>query len=85
MIELPEPGCRLGYTHDQIVDIMGDQLEDFYEWMYGQTGAICEGRQYNRKTGEYEEACGGVAHGTVCYRWDVERYIEGGIAKEIWD
>ncbi len=29
--------------------------------------------------------CAGNPHGPVFYRWDVERYVEGGFAKEIFD
>lgn len=90
MMELPnyagqEPLCKYGYTNSQIEEIMGDDLDNFIEWMYGQTMMICEGRAYNHETKEYEEACGGVSHGTVFFNWDVQRYLEGGLAKEYWD
>ena len=63
---LPEPECRHGYTRAQVEQIMGDRINDFYRWMYGQTVARCEGR-----------SCQGV-HGIVTYRSDVMQYLDGG-------
>jgi hypothetical protein len=36
--------------------------------------------------GSYENTeCAAAPHGTVVYSHDLNRYIEGGIAKAIWD
>ena len=75
MIE--EPECRMGYTHPQLVRILGERLPEFNKWMYGQTMTLCEGRQYNHDTKEYEVACDGVAHGGVVYSWDLNRFLRG--------
>lgn len=69
--------CRLGYTSEQVAELMGDRLDEFYEWMVGQTQAICEGRKYNHDTRKYEEACGGHAHGLIVYEWDADRFLAG--------
>lgn len=74
---LPEPECRLGYTHSQLKLILGDRFHDFGHWMHGQTMAICEGKSYSHETKQYREACGGVSHGVVIYCWDLERYLAG--------
>ncbi len=74
---LPEPACLLGYTHRQLAEILGVRIADFREWFAGQTGAICEGRLWDREQTRYAPACGGVAHGPVVYRHDVERFLLG--------
>ncbi len=77
MMQLPEPACSLGYTHRQLAEIMGVRIADFRDWFAGQTGAICEGRLWDYKRKRYVPACGGVAHGPVVYRHDVERFLLG--------
>jgi hypothetical protein len=71
-----QPECELGYTTEQLKEIIDNMLE-FDRWMNGQTRAICEGRKYNHDTREWEVACDGVAHGLVTYQSDVERYLAG--------
>jgi hypothetical protein len=77
MTELPLPECQLGYTKKQISEIFTFDESLFRRWMRGQTVSVCEGRSYNHDTQEYEESCGGVAHGIVYYPWDVQRFIDG--------
>jgi hypothetical protein len=73
---LPSPDCRLGYTDSQVSAIVGARLKEFNFWMAGQTMAICDGRQYNFATEEYEpDDCG--PHGVVVYPWDLERFLDG--------
>jgi hypothetical protein len=74
---LPTPVCKYGYSQSQIEEIMGPRLAEFYKWMRGQTGAICEGKSYNHDTRSYEVSCGGVSHGFITYPWDVERFLDG--------
>lgn len=74
---LPKPQCRMGYTNEQIQEILGDRLEEFNSWMIGQTWSICNGRAYNHETRQYEVACDGVSHGDIIYRDDVERFLKG--------
>ncbi len=72
---LPMPACKCGYTRNQVEAIMGDRLQEFDKWMYGQTMTLCEGKSYNHETREYEEACGGVAHGGVVYDHDLRGFL----------
>ena len=55
---------------------MGVRLYEFRQWMNGQTEALCEGREYNYETDEYEPT-GEGPHGLVTYRQDVERFLLG--------
>ena len=77
-MSLPEPECRGGYTHPQIVEIVGqDREQQFWNWMTGQTMMVCDGRRYNHDTQEYEQSCE-VAHGMpIVYPWDLERFLDG--------
>lgn len=80
--------CESGMTDEDLAAVIpADELPRFWQWMNGQTFAICEGRRYHHMpddptkddyaTGEgfYEEKCGGVAHGRVVYPWDVARFL----------
>lgn len=73
---LPEPSCELGYTIDQLREIMGDRFDFFTSWMRGQTMAICDGTRYDYDLKE-SIATGCGPHGTAVYRWDVERFLDG--------
>lgn len=77
---LPEPKCERGYPWHQIEEEVLDAngLAELSRWMYGQTMMLCQGQVYNHEAREYDESCGGVAHGSVVYRWDLERFIKGG-------
>lgn len=74
---LPEPKCRLGYTEQQLKEILGSRYEEFNTWMVGQTFSVCVGRLYNHETKQYEIGCDGVSHGPATYRADVERFLRG--------
>lgn len=75
-LSLMDPECNMGYTEEQVTRIMGARLYDFRRWMHGQTGAICDGKQWNPETEEYEQTqCG--PHGFITYRQDVERFLLG--------
>lgn len=77
MTDLPISVCRFGYPRDQVRAVVGDaQVDAFGKWMRGQTGAICDGQQYNYDLKVYESTgCG--PHGMVVYKWDVERFLRG--------
>ncbi len=76
MGKVEPPGCQLGYTDDQLGRILGDRLPEFFRWMAGQTVAVCDGRQYNYDTKEYEPTgCG--PHGSATYAWDLQRFLDG--------
>lgn len=80
-VDLPPPSCRLGYTDDDLAALLpsyGRTLDELWAWMVGQTGALCEGRQWDPATGSYVEACGGAAHGPVVYPWDVRTFLRRG-------
>lgn len=73
-----KPRCRYGYTEEQVRTIMGDRMEAFNKWFYGQTGTICEGREYSHELEKYvPTGCG--PHGYVVYPWDVERFLGGKV------
>lgn len=74
--DLAEPACKYGYTDEQITRIMGARLYDFQKWMHGQTGAICDGAEFNYETNQHE-ATGCGPHGYITYRQDVERFLLG--------
>lgn len=84
-VVVPSPDCEGGYTIEQVETIMGVRADEFRHWMRGQTMMLCEGRSYSHETKEYYESCGGVAHGPVVYRWDLERFLGIVPGKEIWD
>lgn len=70
--------CPLGLTIEELETLLGPTIERFWDWMYGQTMAICEGRRYNHETKEHEDdECAEHPHGLVVYRSDVERYLAG--------
>lgn len=73
-MNLPKPHCQLGYTEDQIKEIVID-LNGFYRWMEGQTMAVCDGRLYDHEKRCYVEGCG--PHGIIVYPHDLERYLQG--------
>lgn len=73
---IPSPDCEGGYSIPRLETFLDpEQLKELWAWMDGQTYMLCEGRAYNHDTREYEEACGGVAHGPVIYPSDVHRFL----------
>lgn len=76
-LDLPKPACRLGYTAKQLVEILGDRLEDFWDWMIGQTVGVCSGLEYDQEKGVNRKTdCG--PHGTVVYTHDLRRFMADG-------
>lgn len=74
-LEFPIPECPLGYTYGQVLDIVSqERMEDFVDWMYGQTVALCNGSIYNYETKSYEQQCM-KPHGTIYYPSDVKRFV----------
>lgn len=73
------PLCTLGYPEEQLREILGSRWDDFSRWFVGQTGGICEGREYDHDKREYRPTnCG--PHGYVVYPWDVRNFLGGGRA-----
>lgn len=71
----PQPDCIYGYTQGQLDSILGPRRIEFNRWMYGQTGAICDGRRYDHNLKTYvETGCG--PHGMVVYSWDLKRFLQ---------
>lgn len=87
---LPDPECRYGYPATQVDEILafGPRQQAFWDWMYGQTMAICN-RDPQREWIDDDESPGGMrlvevgpplcdrAHGTIVYPWDLARFIDG--------
>ena len=64
---LPEQDCDYGFSMALLEQVMPkSQWEAFGHWMSGQTMMLCSG------------TCGSEPHGVVAYRWDVERFAQGG-------
>lgn len=76
-MSIQKPACRYGYTDEQLKEILGDRYEEFQTWMAGQTGTICEGREWDEVEKSYHLSCDGVAHGLITYYWDLDRFLEG--------
>lgn len=75
-INLPKSECKLGYPINQIEKILGSRLDEFNKYMVGQTGAICEGREYDYNKKKYKPSgCG--PHGIVVYKCDLLTFLEG--------
>lgn len=77
-IKLPKPECKYGYTENQLIEILSpiNKYVEFNKWMYGQTGSICDGREYDYGKKEYV-ATGCGPHGGVVYSSDLERFLQG--------
>ena len=69
--------CKYGMTSSDLHDVFSpEEVAEFYDWMRGQTGAICDGTEWDYAIEDYIETdCG--PHGMVVYRNDVMRFIEG--------
>jgi len=68
----------MGYTVDDLENILGDRFDEFTKWMYGQTMSVCEGRLYNHDKKTYEPAvCADNPHGGVVYPWDLKTFLQG--------
>lgn len=77
MTDIEEPDCQIGYTWEQAKRIVGGRLDEFQQWMAGQTVALCDGRRYDHDKREHEPTgCG--PHGMAVYPWDLKRFLRGG-------
>jgi hypothetical protein len=77
--QLPPPICPLGYPRHQIEEILGDDTPKFWAWFAGQTGAICDGQQYDHELLIYKPTeCAGHAHGPVVYAHDLHEFVRYG-------
>lgn len=78
MTTLPPSICPLGYPWSQLEEIFDAQeLARLRLWMYGQTGAICEGQRWDPLGRKYEpDACSPHPHGMVVYGSDIRRWME---------
>lgn len=74
---IPPPRCKLGYPQDQLAEILGDRLDQFNQWISGQTIGVCNGRMFDHGNGVYlDTKCG--PHGPVVYRDDLLNFLSGG-------
>ena len=77
MTDMPLPSCELGYTDDDLAQILGQRFSEFKHWMRGQTIAVCEGRRYDHGRQVWlETGCG--PHGPATYGHDLRRFLAGG-------
>lgn len=78
MTEIPQAECRYGYPFSQLEQMWdAATMQRFNAWFEGQTGAICDSKEYDHdKKGYHETGCG--PHGVVAYPWDVDRFLKGG-------
>ena len=75
MTDLPEPACRYGYTRDQLAAILAGRLDEFHRWFHGQTGAICDGREWDFDACQWRDTgCG--PHGMAVYSSDLRRFLD---------
>lgn len=73
-IVLPDPECKAGYTRDQVREILGDNLDEFDEFMVGQTQSVCDGQIWNHDEMTCQDSdCG--PHGVVTYGIDIKRFL----------
>jgi hypothetical protein len=74
--KLPKPACQLGYTNNQLDEILGTRRKDFSKWLHGQTVALCDGRNYNSRLKTYvDSGCG--PHGLITYTSDLIGFLNG--------
>lgn len=59
----PEPACVLGYTENQLDDVLNSYAAGYQAWAAGKTRGMCLGNA----------GCD-VAHGDIHYEDDVRRY-----------
>lgn len=78
--QMPPASCPLGYTNEDLERHFGAKVGEphsLWDQLRGQTGMICEGRQWNPETSQYEpDACAGHPHGLVTYIHDVREWVE---------
>ncbi len=60
---LPDPACVLGFTEQQLAQVMLADLDAYREWAAGKTQGVCEGEPFCTQE-----------HGEVHYEDDVRRY-----------
>lgn len=44
---LPEPACRMGYTDEQVDEILGPRRDEFTRYMARRTWTVCDGRTWD--------------------------------------
>lgn len=73
-LNLPKPECEMGYPLAQVKNILGNNIDTFNKWMVGQTGAICNGKLYDRDLDKnVSSGCG--PHGMIIYTHDLKEFI----------
>lgn len=79
MPHLQDPTCLMGYTDDDVNQALaefGIDQDDFTAWYEGQTGAICDGQQYDYDAKAYRTTpCAENPHGFVVYGHDLRRFL----------
>ena len=73
-VDIRVPVCKLGFTREQVEQLVAEDIGEFDRWIFGQTFAICEGPVWDFERQVPVPSCG-VAHGTVYYSADVIRFL----------
>jgi len=71
--------CPFGLTRADLEATLGGDLDRFDQWFVGQTGSICDGREFDHSVRLYHPSvCAEHPHGFVVYPWDVRQFLRGG-------
>lgn len=77
-LELPEPTCRSGYTASDLEAILGDRIDDFWDFMVGQTMMLCDGTMYDHeRQGYFTTECSNMLPGMPILREEIG-YVNSG-------
>lgn len=81
MYSVPDPECPFGYSEQQVREILarnGKTEEEWGNFLFGQTVALCDGRTWDEESRLYHPSpCFQEPHGTVVYPWDMDRFLQG--------
>lgn len=68
---LPDPACILGFTEQQLAQIMLADLDAYREWAVGKTQGHCDGQSVCTE-----------AHGEIHYEDDVRRHLRQIVSED---
>lgn len=78
-VELPRSACPMGYGAEEIGELLakhGRTTDEFYGYIEGQTGAICDGQRWDPEKHTYVPTeCASLPHGFVVYKGDLRRFL----------
>jgi hypothetical protein len=82
-----EPSCPHGYTSEDIYKILGDDQDDLWYFMRGQTMTLCDGTEYDHaRKGYFTTACSNMLPGMPLTREEIGYLAmgHGGVVYK-WD